>query len=77
MPCYELCAVINADRDDRVRNERAVTAVLVQQVQTARSHRHVGVAVREGGSNLSDMHLVRAWRSDGHMDRHIVRGGAN
>src|SRR5882672_7190165 len=77
MPWSGLFAVINADSDDRVSNERAVTAVLVQQFQTAHYHRHVGVAVREGGSNLSDIHLVRAWRSDGHLDRHIVSGGAN
>ena len=77
MPGYGLCAVVHADSDERVRDERAVAAVLVQQFQTTRYHGHMGVAVGGGGSNLSDLHLGRAWRSDGPLDRPSVRGGAN
>jgi hypothetical protein len=75
MPWDRLLAVVKADSDDRVRDARAVAAVLVQQCQPACYHSHRGVAVGECGSNLSDMHLVRAWRAEGHVDRPIVRGG--
>jgi hypothetical protein len=35
-----------------------------------------GRAMGECVSNLSDIHLVRVWRSNGHMDRHndVLRG---
>src|SRR5712692_8977062 len=83
MPCrFDQCtsslfSVVNADGDDGVGDERAVAAVLVEQFQTAHHHRHVGAAVGERSNHLIDLHLVRAWRSDGHVDNHLIRGGAH
>ena len=59
MPWDGLFAVVKADRDNRVRDERAVAAVLIQQFQTARYHSHLSVAVGECVSNLSDLFTVQ------------------
>ena len=46
---HTLFAVVNADGDDGVGDERAVAAVLVEQFQPAHHHLHMGAAVRERG----------------------------
>src|SRR5215470_194386 len=72
-----LGAVVNADRDNGVGDERAVAAILVEQLQTAHHHRHAGTAVGERGSHLIDLHLFRARHSDRHVHYHLVSSGTH
>src|SRR5213080_4352589 len=72
-----LFSVVNADGNDGVGDKRAVAAVLVEQFQTAHYHLHMGAAVGECVNHLLDLHLFRVRRSDGHVDNHIVSGGAH
>src|SRR5712691_12993955 len=62
-----LFAVVSADGDDGVGDERAVTAVLVEQFQTTHYHLHGGAAVGERVNHYIDIHLFRARRSDEHV----------
>src|SRR5262249_26341351 len=76
-PASSLSAVVNADGDDSVGDERSVAAVRVQQFQTARHHLHSGVAVGERGSHGIDLHLVRVRYADQYVDNHLVSGGTD
>ena len=51
-----LFAIVNADGDDGIGDERTVAAILVEQFQTA-YHLHVGATVGERGSHLPSIHL--------------------
>src|ERR671936_364325 len=74
---HTLFAVVNADGDDGVGDERAVAAIRVEQFQTAHHHLHMGVAVGERGSYLINLHLFRVRHSDSHVDNHVVSGGTH
>ena len=72
-----LDAVVHADGDDGVGDERAVAAVLIEHFQTTHHYVHSGAAVGERGSHLIGIHLFRVWRADGYVDKHIVSGGTH
>ncbi len=72
-----LCAVVNADGDDGVGDERTVTAVRVEPFQTTPHDLHGGAAVGKRGHHGIDIDLIRAWYADQHVDDHLVSGGAH